>query len=70
MAAEVSCWDLGTASAIKRAACEPPFFVYLEQRGAYFLLAVKHCRRKEFQMIRDLLNHGQMALLQARKHER
>ena len=41
-------------------------FVYLEQRGADFLIAVKHSRRMGFQVIRDRLIYGQKAPLQAR----
>ena len=34
---------------------EEPFFLYLAQRGADFLIAVKHGRRKGFRLIRDRL---------------
>jgi hypothetical protein len=44
-------------------------FVYLEQRGADFLMAVKHSRRRGFQVIRDRLIYGRKAPLQACKHE-
>ena len=33
-------------------------FLYLEQRGANFLIAVKHRRLKGFQMIKDRLTYG------------
>jgi hypothetical protein len=49
------------AGAGRRAACKPPFFLYLEQRGADFLIAVKHSRRKGFQVICDRLTYGRKA---------
>lgn len=36
----------------------PPFFLYLAQRGADFLIAVKHGRHKGFRLIRDRLTYG------------
>ncbi len=49
---------------------KPPFFLYLEQRDADFLIAVKHSRRKGFQLIRDRLTYGRNIPLQTRKQER
>ena len=45
--------------------CEPPFFLYLEERAADFLIAVKHSRRKGYQVIRDRLTYGRRTPLQA-----
>jgi hypothetical protein len=45
-------------------------FIYLEQRGADFLIPVKNSRRKGFQVIRDWLTYGRNTPLQIRKHER
>ena len=35
-----------------------PFFIYLAQRGADFLIAVNHGGRKGFRLIRDRLTYG------------
>jgi hypothetical protein len=48
-----------------RVACQPPFSLYLEQRGADFLIARKHSRRKGFPVIRDRLTYGRKAPWQA-----
>ena len=45
-------------------------FLYLEQRGADFLIAVKHSRHKAFQLIKGRLTYGRKAPLQASKRER
>ena len=45
-------------------------FLYLEQRGADFLIAVKHSRRKGFQVIKDRLTYGRKTPWQASKRER
>jgi hypothetical protein len=45
-------------------------FLYFEQRGADFLIAVKHCRHKGFQVIKDRLTYGRKAPLQVSKRER
>ena len=45
-------------------------FFYLEQRGADFLIAVKHCLHKGFQVIKDRLTYGRNASLQTSKRER
>ena len=38
-----------------------PFFLYLAQRNADFVIAVKHRRRKGFQQIRDRFTYGRRA---------
>ena len=45
-------------------------FLYLEQRAADLLVAVKHCRRKGFQIIRDRLNYGRKAVFENTHRER
>jgi len=45
-------------------------FLYLEQRGADFLIAVKHSRHKGFQLIKDRLTYGRKPPLQTSKRER
>jgi hypothetical protein len=45
-------------------------FAYLERRGADFLIAVKHSRRKGCQVIHDRLTYGRKAPLQASRRER
>ena len=52
----------------RRAACQPPFFPYLAQHNADFLIAVKHSRRRGFQVIRDRLTYGRRLPWRARKH--
>jgi hypothetical protein len=47
-----------------------PFFLHLEQRGAYFLIAVKHSGRKGSQVIKDRLTCGHNTPRQANKRER
>jgi hypothetical protein len=59
----------------RHAACQPPFPHYLEQRGADFLIAVKHSQCKglgllRFRDIRDLLTFGRQAPFQVSKCER
>jgi predicted transposase YbfD/YdcC len=44
-------------------------FVYLKERGADFLCAVKHCRRKGFQEIVNRLSYRKRGLFKASKHE-
>lgn len=56
--------DIGSGGC---AAFQPPFFLYLEQRGADFLISVKHSFRKGFQVIRDRLTYGRQAPFQASK---
>jgi len=46
------------AGASRRAACQPHFSLNLVQRGADFLIAVKHRRRKGLRLIRDRLTCG------------
>ena len=45
-------------------------FPYLEQRGADFLIAVKHSRSKGFQVIRDRLTYGRKAPYELSHRER
>ena len=54
----------------RRAACEPPFFLYLEQRGADILIAVKHSRRRGLQIIRDRLTYDRKAVCEITHRER
>ena len=58
------------AGAGRRVACEPPFFLVLEQRGANYLIAVKHSRRVGFQVIRDRLTYSRRAPWQSSRRER
>jgi hypothetical protein len=52
-----------------RALSASPFLIYLEQRGADFIIAVKHSLHKGFQVIKDRLIYGRKAMLQASKRE-
>jgi hypothetical protein len=45
-------------------------FLYLEERGADFLIAEKHSRRKGFQVFKDRLTYGRKAPLHTSKRER
>jgi hypothetical protein len=45
-------------------------YLYLKQRGADFLIAVKHSRHKGFQLFKDRLTYGRKPPLQASKRER
>jgi hypothetical protein len=47
-----------------------PFFIYLEPRDAYFLIAVKHSGRKGSQVTKDRLTYGHNTPWQANKRER
>ena len=47
-----------------------PFFLYLEERGADFLIAVKNSRHKGFQVIREHLTHCSTITHQTSKRER
>ena len=51
-------------------ACEPPFFLYLEERGADVLIAVKNSRHKGFQVIKEHLTHCSTVSHQTSKRER
>jgi predicted transposase YbfD/YdcC len=44
-------------------------FLYLAQRGADFLIAVKHTRRKGFRLIRDRLTYGRRIPWRTSKRE-
>ena len=56
-----NCWRQST---LRVCWCRPTrcmqtaLFLYLAQRGADFLIAVKHRRRKGFRLIRDRLTYG------------
>ena len=47
-----------------------PFFLYLEERGADVLIAVKNSRHKGFQVIKERLTHGLKNSHQTSKRER
>ena len=63
-------WSLRATGPGGRVACQPPFFLSLEQRGADFLIAVKHSRHRGFQVIKARLTYGRKAPLLASKRER
>lgn len=50
-----------------RALSASPLLIYLEQRGADLITAVKHSIYKGFQVIKDRLIYGGKAMLQASK---
>jgi hypothetical protein len=50
-----------------RALSASPLLIYLEQRGADLITAVKHSIYKGFQVIKDRLIYGRKAMLQASK---